>query len=168
MKTAISKRTLDNITVVMIAFSSFKYLLFPKRPELIGNNSVDNIMDYSKLQEINRINNSFDVGFNDFSLDITHKNTAEARTPLQNTQKQNKIVRKKTSNGSIGGNNNCISGSDQNKNEKSQEKNKPFSHINANKNLNGYGLNFKLPSKKMENNVYSHRTVHKNNLEKKK
>lgn len=69
MKTAIAKRTVDNITVVMIAFSSFKYLLFPKRADLIGNNSLDNIAEFRNLHEIHRINNSFDYSA------MTHENT---------------------------------------------------------------------------------------------
>lgn len=173
MKTAISKRTLDNITVVMIGFSSFKYLLFPKRTELIGNNSVDNILDYNKLQEINRINNSFDVGYNDFSLEMglsTQKYSAQFHTSIGNKQNPNKIIRKKGSNGSIsasinGGN----SIGSKAKNEKSQEKtNASGNQLNSKNILNGIGINTKLTTKKTENNLYSHRTVNKNNLEKKK
>ena len=71
MKTAIAKRTVDNITVVMIAFSSFKNFLFPKRVELIGHNSLDNI-DVGRKQYIfdNSLigNNSFDLDNRSFSL----------------------------------------------------------------------------------------------------
>jgi len=71
MKTAIGKRTVDNITVVMIAFSSFKNFLFPKKPELIGHNSLDNI-DVGRKQYIldNSLtgNNSFDLDNRSFSL----------------------------------------------------------------------------------------------------
>ena len=71
MKAAIAKRTVDNITVVMIAFSSFKNYLFPKRPELIGHNSLDNI-DVGRKQYIldNSLiaNNSFDLDNRSFSL----------------------------------------------------------------------------------------------------
>lgn len=71
MKTAISKRTVDNITVIMIAFSSFKNFLFPKRTDLIGHNSLDNI-DIGRKQYIfdNSLieNNSFDLDNRSFSL----------------------------------------------------------------------------------------------------
>jgi len=71
MKTAIAKRTVDNITVVMISFSSFKNYLFPKRPELIGHNSLDNINVGRKQYILDNsliANNSFDLDNRSFSL----------------------------------------------------------------------------------------------------
>ena len=169
MKTAISKRTVDNITVVMIAFSSFKYLLFPKRPDLIGNNSLDNITDYKKLQEINYINNSFDVANNDFSLELglNNSNTSKNQGVSLNTKnilpKKNNIIRKKTTTNSISSNNGTIL----NKNiVKNDDKNKVFLNngrtvnnttVNSSNN-NGVG---RVSTKKIDN-IYSHRTVHKN------
>lgn len=70
MKTAIAKRTVDNITVVMIAFSSFKNFLFPKRIEMIGHSSLDNInMGHKQFLDNSLIgNNSFDLDNRSFSL----------------------------------------------------------------------------------------------------
>lgn len=70
MKTAIAKRTVDNITVVMIAFSSFKNFLFPKRLEMVLHNSLDNI-DVGRKQFFDSSligNNSFDLDNRSFSL----------------------------------------------------------------------------------------------------
>lgn len=96
MKAAISKRTVDNITVVMIAFSSFKNFLFPKKLELIGHNSLDNI-DIGRKQYIleNSLvgNNSFDLDNRSFSLgeelSIVNQNVVDINTNGSSTNKQN-------------------------------------------------------------------------------
>ena len=167
MKTAIAKRTVDNITVVMISFSSFKYLLFPKRPDLIGNNSLDNINDYRNLHEIHRINNSFDYSSNagsaEFSLQLNLLNQQgiqeklkenDSKTPINqppsniahNQNKSNNVIRKKTGNTSINNNLNQV----KKKNEVSQEK-KPANSMNK---TNFMGLhNYNSNVMGMTNNV---------------
>ena len=116
MKTAIAKRTVDNITVVMIAFSSFKNFLFPKKAELIGHNSLDNIDVGRKYILDNSLvgNNSFDLDNRSFSLgeelnivnvdannnlvDINHHDTMKPHNLNSKTvmNKRNNILKKKS------------------------------------------------------------------------
>lgn len=181
MKTAISKRTVDNITVVMIAFSSFKYALFPKRPDLIGNNSLDNINEYRNLHEIHRINNSFDyssmnndqVQINFITKPILKEN--EAKTPVQHSSKlPTNLVKKKTINNSL--NNPVIAGKKQDKSQEKKAGNNnsshnqpaagfPFSKAVHNNAVNSGGQ--RPSAKKNENSLYTYRGVGKN-VDKKK
>jgi len=155
MKTAISKRTVDNITVVMIGFSSFKYLLFPKRADLICNNSLDNMFDYKKMQEIHN-NNSFDVGTHEFSLELGLLNRNNSKNNQEN--KKNNLIRKKiTTTVSVCG----VNAGNKGKNEGSLEKNKG----GKNGILTGNGA--RMSVKKTEGNLNSQRTAYKG-LEKKK
>jgi len=156
MKTAIAKRTVDNITVVMIGFSSFKYLLFPKRPDLIGNNSLDNINDYRNLHEIHRINNSFEYiddknNSKEFSLQLNliNQNNSqekykenEAKTPIQQSiqhghNKSNHLIKKKI-NTSI---NNNISNNNPIKKKKEVSQERKGLSINKNTNFMGFNYN---------------------------
>lgn len=146
MKSAIAKRTVDNITVVMIAFSSFKYLLFPKRPDLIGHNSLDQITDYSKIQQISHINNSFDLGTKEFSLELKLLGQKNTENKLIKNEKGCLIRKKTTTTNSISSNQRILA-PNKGSNEVGQEK----------------VCRLEKPFKKPEaNNLYSHRTVYKN------
>lgn len=145
MKTSIAKRTVDNITVVLIGFSSYKFALFPKR-ELIGNSSVDNIVYDKKnsnfLMDIVN-NNSFDIGNRNFSLgeelNIISED-AKKKGEIKNVQG---LSRKKNIT-SFAGNNLSV---EKNGNAKNKIVKNSF-----NNNNNG----------KKNDNIYSHRANYKN------
>lgn len=116
MKTAIAKRTVDNITVVMIAFSSFKNFLFPKKIEMIGHSSLDNInVGHKQFLDNSLIgNNSFDLDNRSFSLgeelniinlevkpNFPNENVKKHTNNLNNNSKilankRNNVLKKKT------------------------------------------------------------------------
>lgn len=148
MKSSISKRTLDNITVVLIGFSSYKYALFPKR-DLIGNSSVDNIVYDKKnsnfLMEVAN-NNSFDIGNRNFSLgeELNSGNDIIVKKNIKHESK-NSVSRKKNIT-SFAGNSNNLS-VEKNANNKISNKN----HI----------LKPGNNAKKIDS-IYSHRANYKN------